>query len=375
MKFVKTEPKGNFRTPKAVKSINLADGSTKIDVYIPKNFSLFRYRSFDQNGYNLKALDKNEIWASAPSQFNDPYDIDFVVDLNSLADELSNTISKETFQWLQDKFKKANRDSISDKKVIISAIRELFSMLRKFAKDNVIVASFSETVNSEIMWGHYANSSTGFAIEYDYDDLTKIVNDNNMNFREKYQELSNEVERNLFLTMQPMNEKNTICEIFPVIYSANKYDITENLKEYILQIDKRLKNNKYDIALSKMYHNEKIRIAFQRALFGFLNTERTQRTVEHTVLTKKNNKWAYEKEWRIIYKDKEYINNLDETSHHNWIGKISPKAVYMGEFIKEKNEKQLITICNKHNIKLYKMYSDNFNKKRDLLTYFEYNQV
>lgn len=49
---------------------------------------LYKYHRFDQTGYSLKSLQKQEMYCSKPSKFNDPFDCRIGIDINDLAKNL-----------------------------------------------------------------------------------------------------------------------------------------------------------------------------------------------------------------------------------------------------------------------------------------------
>ena len=53
---------------------------------------LYRYRSFDNNNYNINALEKNEIWASSLSEMNDYFEYDPYWNPNTVLKELKNSL-------------------------------------------------------------------------------------------------------------------------------------------------------------------------------------------------------------------------------------------------------------------------------------------
>ena len=65
--------------------------------------------------------------------------------------------------------------------------------------------------------------------------------------------------------------------------------------------------------------------------------------------TLKQNKWAYEEEWRRLY------TAADGGKTHSM---IKPTAVYMGENIKTSDKQKLTELCNRRGIELYQMVYD-----------------
>lgn len=127
-----------------------------------KNFptSLYQYRSI--NEFSVDALLKNGIWATSPVAFNDPYDSSFTYDEKYLKKNFKTMLEKMDFKALGiEDTSQANIDSLVNE-VFNKTIENLSFAYRKCNA----ISCFSEVVDSEIMWAHYANSAKGFAVEY-----------------------------------------------------------------------------------------------------------------------------------------------------------------------------------------------------------------
>ena len=64
------------------KKINIEEAKILKQDNIPT--SLYKYRSFDKNGYSIEILEKNKIYLSTPEEFNDPYDCSLSVMIQEL---------------------------------------------------------------------------------------------------------------------------------------------------------------------------------------------------------------------------------------------------------------------------------------------------
>lgn len=214
--------------------------------------SLFKYRRFDDYlSDNLKGI----IYRSKVSDFNDPFDclVNFDIDRFILSD-----IGKRK---LKEKFPIVNWDDIGD-------VRDLkMEIIQGFQKD-IRVACFSETFDSILMWSHYAQNHSGYCIEYD------------------------------------MNKVSTGHNFFPIIYSSERNDITEEMIE-----------NQYTVGLRSILY---------KAL-----------------------EWEYEKEWRVYKIISE--NNGDRKLNI----KKSIKAIYLGARCSKENEKKIKELIP--NIPIYRM--------------------
>lgn len=229
--------------------------------------SLFRYRSYSSDA--VDAFKKDIIYAVTADKFNDPYDTLVGYDLPGIERGLDTAMSVETLEqlkcWLAQgndfpeiigqflpnemvsAFKK-NLLSIDDfnaleghlkeyKGRLISLIETYFPILSESSKRFSTIACFSESVQSILMWSHYAFSHTGFALEY--------------NFRPT---LENQI-------------KNVV--IAPVVYQDQRLDISSYIVWAFL------------IIMGVRTKNPDMTASIKNALYKSVD-------------------WAYEKEWRLI---------------------------------------------------------------------------
>ena len=90
------------------------------------------------------------------------------------------------------------------RKRIISQIELYFPILSETSKRYSAIACFSESVESVLMWSHYANSHKGFALDY--------------NFRPTLE--------------QPIKNVG----LFPVVYSKERFDISDYIAWAFLRL-------------------------------------------------------------------------------------------------------------------------------------------
>ena len=139
------------------------------DTYIPN--SLFRYRIYNDK-YVKKEIINQEVYASIPSAFNDPYDSNYRnINKNILKD-------KEFIKHINNIKKNSN---ISDYdmdnfwNIFLSYMAEESS---KSIRNNLRVSCFSAQENGNFpinfpMWYHYADKYRGICIEYDMTKFNK----------------------------------------------------------------------------------------------------------------------------------------------------------------------------------------------------------
>lgn len=297
--------------------------------------SLYRYRSCGELSFG--AFSEDQLWFSKPKVMNDDFDA-----LISYDEEIINRQITENFQQvLQIATAIRNGEVVPEpiKRVlpqmetveknilqtptddIQTRLAEGEQVFQKRAKtdlpplstliqDNIKIACFSESIESALMWGHYADNSRGFAIAYDF-----------RNFQ--YPKCNSPL-----LSGEDFN-------LFPVVYSDERFDATEYISWLWQQ---------------KMFHEINGFTEDQKALFkklfpcpdDFMATK---------IILHKSNEWAPEKEWRMIYSSlRSDIQNQEYS-----FGIKKPVAIYLGRRIKPINQKILLSIAKEKAIPVYKM--------------------
>lgn len=229
--------------------------------------SLFRFRAI--NDWAVDAFQNDIIFAVTADKFNDPYDTLVRYDLEEIKKWVNTVMNIETLghmkTWyaqgwdlpkevkhilpkeMTDTLKVALSliEDIKDfegrieetRKRMISLIETYFPILSEMSKRYSTIACFSESIESVLMWSHYANSHKGFALEYDFRPILE----------------------------QPIKNVG----LFPVVYSEERLDISDYIAWAFLRI------------LGIPAKMPDIAALIKNALW-------------------KSDIWAYEKEWRMI---------------------------------------------------------------------------
>ena len=229
--------------------------------------SLFRFRPCSD--LQIEAFEKDDIYAVTADKFNDPYDTLPWFNLDGIKQLVNTSFEPESLEQLKaflaagndfpDEFKKMFPESywkdvragiiaIPDYKELekeisgrkqqgINQLATLCPIIALFAKRFSTYACFCEDVRSILMWGHYADSQKGFALEYDFRP-----------------------------TLQTPLPYVLMC---PVIYSENRYDATDYLTWAFLKMQQ-------------------------------LPVISTDISAHIKVALHKSKDWEYEQEWRLI---------------------------------------------------------------------------
>ncbi|MDP3914309.1 MAG: DUF2971 domain-containing protein [Bacteroidota bacterium] len=129
---------------------------------------LYKFRNWD-NSYHQNLLTHQELFISNVEALNDPFDGSIVVNLNS------KSVSKKDLRNLL-----GIKDNLSIPLDIIleKAIKNFDMKLNaqiKISVQNTGVICFSSSKNNILLWSHYANGHTGFAVGFDTQKLTKAI--------------------------------------------------------------------------------------------------------------------------------------------------------------------------------------------------------
>ena len=239
--------------------------SEAIREMIPKR--LLKFRAIDNR--SVDAFQNDIIYAVTADKFNDPYDTLVRYDLKGIEKWVNTVMNTETLGQMKTWFAqgwdlpsevkhilpkemtdalKVALFSIEDikdfegrieetRQRMISLIEAYFPILSETSKRYSTIACFSESLESVLMWSHYANSHKGFALEYDFRPILE----------------------------QPIKNVG----LFPVVYSEERLDISDYIAWAFLRI------------LGIPAKMPDILALIKNALW-------------------KSDIWAYEKEWRMI---------------------------------------------------------------------------
>lgn len=163
--------------------------------------SLFRFRSCDK--MQIDAFEKDELYAVTADKFNDPYDTLVRYDKECIKQSTASFLTYENFKQLKVFFEQGGdfpdeakqllpQDIIDDLKnnlmlvpddddsvkqyieasrvQMLSLIDLYFPILAESSKRFQAIACFCESIESVVMWSHYAQNHQGFALEYNLRD-------------------------------------------------------------------------------------------------------------------------------------------------------------------------------------------------------------
>lgn len=270
---------------------------------------LYTFRPFEEK--HIDSLRDDKLYLSIPANFNDPTESMAYVD-PSKAVNYAMGIPSEWFEGNGDDDESVDPNNIIERLDIMNLCIGYIDAIRHRIK----VGCLSEDINSTLMWSHYANEHTGFAIRYKVQDIA------------------------IPECKECSIAKACYCRrpgkpLFPVIYKRDRYDASAIAFARSLYIKKDLKMEQFPTVDD-----------FPVPLLS--------------VIQKQKN-WSYEYEWRLICFNKS-INCFS----------IKPDAIYLGENISCEHALTLAEIAKEKNIPLYKM-SINYLSSEFPLSYDEWS--
>ena len=309
--------------------------------------TLFRYRTCSD--LNFDSLLNDKIYFNAPRNFNDPHDcLPYTESDEKMPETIFKMPSEERKNNLLrmiETLKTGNPLSLVNSDPIVNHIRNLLpnqpedilnqcaqdpelilNLLKsyilqnknenkKLLREQTFVACMSETIDSTLMWAHYADDHKGFALAYEKNELYKL------------ERMCPECEKNCLF--------NNRLFLLPVIYGEDRVDATGYGRETLLY------------HLSRIYGLPQKHFCVPDILFNV------------KVDSYKGTCWEYEREWRLIF------TCLAHQPSHKSLS-LKPKAIYLGSQISNINKQIIKKLVEDKDIQIYEMYVDEQNRKYTL---------
>lgn len=277
---------------------------------------------------DLKALERNQFWASNLKDLNDP------------CEAITNT--KKIKKILNFIGKKVGVESPDDFQMINDNTDDVLSL-----DDKMGIYSLSKTYLDELLWAHYSNSHKGFCIEYSLETLLKNDGSNHIHSHPvKYSITPPSIGYMDII----INRKNEMIQKF-AFYKSKRWNYE---KEHRV-VTSKIGLNSYDFkALKGIYFGLKMDDSKK---IEIMNRLKGRGVKYYQIVLKKNSYKFMAKNIDDINDDKlTYLNEIEiSTSKNETIKfKITKSKIFnyagIGEidvFLKEKlNENQLSTLAN-----------------------------
>ena len=292
---------------------------------------LYRYRKC--HDHSIESFQNGTIYVCRAEQFSDKYDSRVYVDRQRINREMK-TYMRDVLSGVVKEIKKKNSNlkqekaskvcywmecGLSDEEIVDKIIAENYDSFIKSTEEDMKarewrfrgnknaakLGCFTESVQSKFMWDHYAGGYTGFALEYNMKELLLK-----------------------FIGKGPLF-------VFPVIYTDMLPDVTDDeANDYIIEKSQKEGWMKCWAPLDHLFITN-VMHSFKPYLY------------------KDREEYSHEREWRMIYYDKEseeesaLIPDLD-----------CLKAIYYGPDISSDNKSKLHEIAVKRGIAEYDVAFD-----------------
>lgn len=131
---------------------------------------LYKYKTASQ--YDLDALWNNQIWLSTMKEYNDPYEAQYIVDYEAIANNLIKSDDSLVRLMQAKRITKSHpiyRTFLTEVKQKSESLKAEIDMKRC----RLFTSCFSENKSSLLMWAHYAKCHEGICICYKHKDLAK----------------------------------------------------------------------------------------------------------------------------------------------------------------------------------------------------------
>ena len=121
------------------------------------------YKYYKDTTENFEAIKNNKMWYSVPSEFNDVFDCEIIVDKDKLLKSILQTQQKVRI------------GSPAWKQAQLLVRKEALKLQGTFEelRSKMGVTCLSEVDDSLLMWAHYTNNHRGFCAEYDLMEFNK----------------------------------------------------------------------------------------------------------------------------------------------------------------------------------------------------------
>jgi hypothetical protein len=123
----------------------------------------FVYKYRDLNPNTDKIFETSKLWFSNPSDFNDPFDCQVIVDTKNSEDEIANFLKQNALGMSSVDVKKFSRlwsKNPTEWNKIVS------NKIHKSANEKG-VCTFASNNNNILIWSHYTNSHKGICLKFD----------------------------------------------------------------------------------------------------------------------------------------------------------------------------------------------------------------
>ena len=284
------------------------------------------------NDDTIKALEERQLYVSTALGYNDPYDSLMYINIPILKASIASQIDYYMPSYLDDMPDKTaplyrianalyNQDEVLKQQrmdLFLSDVKRDAELAIKHIHDNVPGICFSKDPLSTLMWAHYAEDHTGFALLYDIQELESATC--------------------ISETGEVLRYHN---KLYDVEYSNLRPDGTGFVENYIL--------------FSRIKENSSI----PRSFYGtnpitYPNHYKYSQSELQRIILTQSEAWSYEKEARLLFRP---ITPDFEFKRFNL--RISPRGIILGAKMDSLMKQRITEIAKKLGCTLYEAWINN----------------
>ncbi len=132
------------------------------------------YKYHKANDYLLEIIKRNSLWCSNPNDFNDPFDMRFLIDYKSLYDQLRSDAEKDfnmkypaLTHLIPNAIQGVTDEQLND--FVLEWNEKVISDLKRFG-----ICSLSKKQDDLLMWSHYTDKYNGVCLKFDFSEKSDI---------------------------------------------------------------------------------------------------------------------------------------------------------------------------------------------------------
>lgn len=313
----------------------VSDSLRDLDDYVTANLPTYLYRFRSCNEKSFDAFWKDELWTSPAKYMNDDFEARIFYDESAVYDSMRHLHQDSAFI---DSIKKRIKNA---QIVIPNHLREIpidffiktaidfvaenrpqnHEYIGQLLRGTIKFCCFSERIDSDLMWGLYAQNATGFALSYHF-------------------------EKNRFtVPLSRVDNCVGIVDLFPILYNSHRLDATKFMTS--------LMSFKYLDDIFRLYEinatlDQKISLLPEKDTFMY-----------EKISLIKSLEWEPEKEWRLF----STADSVETTLEDNIVLKVKPSHLFLGRKISKINEKILTEMAIQKGIPVFKMDIDHQSER------------
>lgn len=134
------------------------------------------YKFHRINEYLDTLIKNNCFWFSKPTEFNDPFDMQFSGNLKSTLEdsEMMQNIIKQNIQSEYQNINEKDLSELVSQSLTLIDVDKTINEVLALTFLRFGICCFTESVDNLLMWSHYTDSHKGVCLEFDEDILIKL---------------------------------------------------------------------------------------------------------------------------------------------------------------------------------------------------------